>query len=85
MIRHYCESDIRRFAADYDTHGAVILRGFLATEALARLLQVVAAAIAAIDQPRTADAVSSSLLRRARPAWARPGITTCRPSPSREI
>src|SRR5262249_10999021 len=44
----------------YDTHGAVILRGFLATEALARLLQVVAAAIAAIDQPRTADAVSSS-------------------------
>jgi ectoine hydroxylase-related dioxygenase (phytanoyl-CoA dioxygenase family) len=59
MIRHYCEDDIRRLAADYDTHGAVHLPGFLGNEALARLQAVIHAAIAAIEQPQTTNSVSS--------------------------
>ena len=61
MIKHYCEDDIRRLAAGYDRHGVVNLPGFLGPEALARLQSVVDAAIAAIDQPRTAEQVSSSV------------------------
>jgi ectoine hydroxylase-related dioxygenase (phytanoyl-CoA dioxygenase family) len=61
MIKHYGESDIRCLAADYDTHGAVHLPGFLGNEALARLQNVVDAAIATIDRPRTADQASSAL------------------------
>jgi len=58
MIKHYCEDEIHCLAADYDTHGAVHLPGFLAEEALARLKEVVFAAIARVDQPRTADQAS---------------------------
>ena len=61
MIRHYSESDILRLAADYQTHGAVHLPGFLGDEALGRLHSVVDAAIIAADQPRAANQVSSSL------------------------
>src|SRR6185369_5797439 len=61
MIRQYREDDIRRLAADYDTHGAVHLPGFLGNEALARLQSVVYGAIAAVEQPRIADQASSCL------------------------
>ncbi|MFL6601565.1 MAG: phytanoyl-CoA dioxygenase family protein [Steroidobacteraceae bacterium] len=61
MIKHYCESDIRRLAADYATHGAVHLPGFLGNEALRRLQDVIDAAIATADQPRAADQISSGL------------------------
>ena len=61
MIKHYCKGDIHRLAADYGVHGAVHLPGFLGEEELARLRDVVDAATATIDQPRTADQASSSL------------------------
>jgi ectoine hydroxylase-related dioxygenase (phytanoyl-CoA dioxygenase family) len=61
MIKHYGDGDIRSLAADYGTHGAVHLPGFLGDEELARLQNVVDAAAATIDQPRTADQASSSL------------------------
>jgi hypothetical protein len=61
MIKRYSEGDIRCLAADYGTHGAVHLPGFLGNEALARLQDVVDAATATIDRPRTADQASSCL------------------------
>jgi ectoine hydroxylase-related dioxygenase (phytanoyl-CoA dioxygenase family) len=61
MIKHYCEGDIRHLADDYGMHGAVHLPGFLGDEELARLQNVVDAAAATVDQPRTADQASSSL------------------------
>ncbi len=71
MIKHYGEEDIHRLAADYHTHGAVHLPGFLGDEALARLEAIACEAIAAIDsrpadaglsrQGRTADQASSYL------------------------
>ncbi len=61
MIKHYGDGDIRCLAADYGTHGAVHLPGFLGDEELARLQDVVDAAAATVDQPRTADQASSSL------------------------
>ena len=61
MIKHYGDGDIRCLAADYGTHGAVHLPGFLGDEELARLQDVVDAAAATVDQPRTADQLSSSL------------------------
>jgi ectoine hydroxylase-related dioxygenase (phytanoyl-CoA dioxygenase family) len=61
MIRQYTEDDIRDLAADYESHGAVHLPGFLGDEALGRLHSIVDAAIAASEQPRTASQASSSL------------------------
>jgi len=61
MIKHYGDGDIRCLAADYGTHGAVHLPGFLGDKELARLQDVVDAAAATVDQPRTADQASSSL------------------------
>jgi len=61
MIKRYSEGDIRCLAADYGTHGAVHLPGFLGNDALARLQDVVDAATAAINRPRTADQASSCL------------------------
>jgi ectoine hydroxylase-related dioxygenase (phytanoyl-CoA dioxygenase family) len=61
MIKHYGDGDIRCLAAEYGTHGAVHLPGFLGDEEVARLQEVVEAAAAMIDQPRTADQASSSL------------------------
>jgi ectoine hydroxylase-related dioxygenase (phytanoyl-CoA dioxygenase family) len=64
MTLHYSEDDLRCLAADYDTHGAVHLPGFLGAEALSRLQGVVREAIASIERPRTA-AQTSSYLRSA--------------------
>jgi ectoine hydroxylase-related dioxygenase (phytanoyl-CoA dioxygenase family) len=61
MIKDYCEDEIRCHAADYDAHGAVHLPGFLGNDELARLQDVVDAATATIDQPRTANQASSGL------------------------
>jgi ectoine hydroxylase-related dioxygenase (phytanoyl-CoA dioxygenase family) len=61
MIKHYGDGDIRCLAADYGTHGAVHLPGFLGDEELARLQNVVDAAAATIGQPRAENQASSSL------------------------
>src|SRR5882724_1590677 len=61
MIKDYCEDEIRCLAADYDAHGAVHLPGFLGNEELTRLQDVVDAASATIEQPRTANQASSGL------------------------
>jgi ectoine hydroxylase-related dioxygenase (phytanoyl-CoA dioxygenase family) len=61
MIKHYGADEIRQLAVDYDVHGAVHLPGFLGNEALGRLQAIVDKAIAAIEQPRTADQASSHL------------------------
>jgi len=53
------EQELRRLAADYATHGAVHMPGFLGHELLFRLQAIVDAAIAAIDQPATPGQASS--------------------------
>ena len=59
MIKQYGEDEIRHLAADYDTHGAVHLPGFLDNGALSRLQAVVDTAIETMERPRSADQASS--------------------------
>jgi ectoine hydroxylase-related dioxygenase (phytanoyl-CoA dioxygenase family) len=66
MIRDYNENEIRRLAADYATHGAVHLPGFLGEETLGRLHSVVDAAILAAERPRATSPAYSSLRSQGR-------------------
>lgn len=61
MIKHYSDTEVRRLAEDYDTHGAVHLPAFVGSDALARLQAVVHASMATLQQPRAANQVSSYL------------------------
>jgi ectoine hydroxylase-related dioxygenase (phytanoyl-CoA dioxygenase family) len=61
VIKVYGDDDIGSLAADYGTHGAIHLPGFLGDEELARLQEIVDTAITTIDQPRTANPVASAV------------------------
>ena len=61
MIKRHSDEEIQRLAADYHTHGAVHLPGFLADAALATLQRVVDTATTALMHPAAAGQTASVL------------------------
>jgi len=66
MIKQYSDAAIAHLAANYDTHGAVHLPGFLDDETLGRLQAVVNSAMQTMEQPRSTSQASSCLRSQGR-------------------